>query len=300
MDTGLVCARCERPVCGYCVVATTVGTRCRDCAPDTGRRAGPGTSGVFELPRMPGRLALRILAALGAIGIAVVATGYAYLEGDRDRLIVRAVVFGGALFSMVLHEYCHGLVAYFGGDRTVKDRGFLTFNPAKFMDPVYSVAMPMLFVLMGGLPLIGGRTLIDSSRLRSPWWRTGVSLAGPGANLLLAVVLATVLRLGIVDPYTPLGAGMAYLAVLQIGCAMFNLIPVPPLDGFGAIAPHLSFETQTKAYSMGYFGYFALLTLMWTVPGTGAALWDQAYSVAWALHVPEFPAYIGEYLARLR
>jgi Zn-dependent protease len=153
---------------------------------------------------------------------------------------------------------------------------------------------------MGGIPLMGGRTLIDRSNLRSRWWGSAVSWAGPGSNLLEALVIACVLRIGIVDPYSPLGAGLAYLAVLEIAAALFNMIPVPPLDGFGALAPHLNHETQAKAYSFGYLGYFAILILMWNVPAFGGAFWNEAYRVADAFHIPPNPVYIGWFFSRLR
>ncbi len=303
-ETGMVCARCEQPVCAKCVVTSIVGTRCRTCAPVTGHRA---TRSASSIPLAEERLfglqipvPVRTLIVL-AIFIAVAGVvGYAWLNGDRDRFIVRTVVIVGALFSMVIHEFSHGLVAYIGGDKSVKSRGFLTFNPLKFMDPVYSVAMPLLFVMMGGLPLMGGRTLIDHQNLRSKWWATAVSLAGPASNLLEAVILASLLRFEVIDPFSALGEGIAYLAVIEIMFAMFNMIPIPPLDGFGALASHLSHETQVKAQTFGRMGYFLLLAAMWTVPEAGNRIWAQAYDLAYTLGVSPWGAYVGWSLARLR
>ena len=177
----MACGRCEAAVCGRCVVLSIVGNRCKSCAPETGHRAFRSASaetplfGIFANPLAKMAIALVVVA-----GVATV-LGYAWLQGDRDRLIVRSVVFGGALASMVLHEFSHGFVGYLGGDDTVKSRGFLTLNPLKYMDPVFSIAMPMLFVLLGGIPIMGGRTLIHRENLRGPWWGTAVSLAGPGS-----------------------------------------------------------------------------------------------------------------------
>jgi Zn-dependent protease len=97
------------------------------------------------------------------VAVCAAAVAYSWLEGDRDRFVIRAIVYGGWLASLVLHEFSHSLVAYLGGDREVRPRGFLTLNPLKFMDPVYSIAIPVLFTLIGGVPIIAGRTLIDRS-----------------------------------------------------------------------------------------------------------------------------------------
>src|SRR5574342_312394 len=104
------------------------------------------------------------------------------------------VVLVGWIFSLCLHEFSHALVAYLGGDYTVRDKGYLTFNPLKYTHPVYSLLMPLLFLLMGGIGLPGGAVYIETWRLRSPNWRTAVSLAGPSSNLLLALILGLVLR----------------------------------------------------------------------------------------------------------
>ncbi len=105
------------------------------------------------------------------------------------------VVLIGWVFSLCLHEFAHAFVAYQGGDFTVRDKGYLTFNPLKYTHPVYSLLFPMLFLLMGGIGLPGGAVYIEKWRLRSKTWETAVSLAGPAANALLALVLGIVLNL---------------------------------------------------------------------------------------------------------
>lgn len=94
--------------------------------------------------------------------------------------------------------------------------------------------------------------------------------------------------------------GVAYLIVIQLAGAIFNLIPIPPLDGFGALSPHLSHETQAKAYSLGYAPYFLVLLALWMVPGFGQVFWDQAYRIADGLGVPAASQFFGYQLARLR
>jgi Zn-dependent protease len=297
-DAALRCGRCDAWICGKCMVASVVGTRCRTCAPVVEKRASPAGAPSILGMRATGRGRTALMGLIAAT-VAVV-LGYAWLNSDHDRFIVRTIVFGGFLVSTVLHELAHGMVAFWGGDKTVRTRGFLTLNPLKYLDPVYSVGLPMLFVLAGGIPLIGGRTLIHRHLLRSRWWDTGVSLAGPSMNLLIAAAIGLTFRFGLVPLDSPWGWGLAYLAVLQAGCALFNLIPIPPLDGFGAVAPHLPAETQTRAYAFGNVGFFIMILLMWQVPEVGGRLWDEAFRFSDAVGVPILPAALGEFLSRFR
>src|SRR3990172_9499686 len=98
-----------------------------------------------------------------------------------------AIVLIGWIFSLCCHEFAHALVAYYGGDTTVKDKGYLTFNPLKYTHPVYSLLLPLLFLMMGGIGLPRGAVYIEKWRLRGPAWQTALSLAGPSPNPALAV-----------------------------------------------------------------------------------------------------------------
>ena len=84
----------------------------------------------------------------------------------------------GWIFSLCLHEFSHTLVAYLGGDTTVKDKGYLTFNPLKYTHPVYSLLLPLLFLVLGGIGLPGGAVYIETWRLRSRNSISAVSARG--------------------------------------------------------------------------------------------------------------------------
>lgn len=170
----------------------------------------------------------------------------------------------GWILSVSLHEFAHALVAYWGGDRSVRDRGYLSFNPIHYVDPVTSILLPCIFLIMGGVPLPGGAVRIDRSALRSRWWESAVSAAGPAANIILFLVIAGVLHgTGWVDRASTMDPPMwikllGVLAVLQVFGVLINLIPVPPLDGFGIIEPFFDHETrmrfaQPQFRSMGFF-----------------------------------------------
>jgi Zn-dependent protease len=181
-------------------------------------------------------------------------------------------VFIGWVLSVVLHEFAHGLVAYLGGDYTIRERGGLTLNPLQYVDPVMSIILPMVFLAMGGIPLPGGATYIRTDLLRSRGWASAVAGAGPLMNLLLFVGLALSLnpRMGWVLPmtpvidWTPAQKFVGALAFLELLSVVLNLVPVPPLDGFQIFAPYLSRDAREKltrgpaAFGL-FFLYFLLL-----------------------------------------
>jgi Zn-dependent protease len=179
------------------------------------------------------------------------------------------VVLAGWVFSLCLHEFSHALVAYLGGDWTVREKGYLTFNPLKYTHPVYSLLLPLLFLVMGGIGLPGGAVYIETWRLRNDYWRSAMSLAGPMANLLVAVVLAVALNVTAIGS-TAFGPGLAFLAYLQIMAVVLNLIPVPPFDGYSVIEPFLPDGLRMQvAQIRGVFLWIVFL-LLWYVPFIGA------------------------------
>ena len=195
------------------------------------------------------------------------------------------VVLLGWIFSLCLHEFSHALVAYYGGDTTVKDKGYLTFNPLKYTHPMFSIILLLMFLMMGGIGLPGGAVYIEKWRLKSREWETAVSLAGPFSNALLALILGLILR------FAPLSAsgiwpGLAFLAFLQISAVVLNMLPLPPFDGFGAIEPFLSTDIRMKlAQTQGMLSWVVLI-LLWQVPFIGRAFWGFVGLLARLVGVP--------------
>lgn len=198
----------------------------------------------------------------------------------------------GWVFSLTLHEFAHALTAYRGGDWTVREKGYLTFNPLKYTHPVYSLLLPLLFLLMGGIGLPGGAVYIETWRLRSSRWETAVSLAGPFSNLVVAVVLAIVLR--IASPGAEgIWPALAFLALLQVTAALFNLLPIPPFDGYGALRPHLSFNLREKMDRFGQISMFVVFAIFWYLPIIGDRFWDLVFFVARLIGIPLSLAGVG-------
>lgn len=188
-------------------------------------------------------------------------------------ILTFVVVLVGWIFSLCLHEFSHALVAYYGGDTTVKEKGYLTFNPLKYTHPVYSLLLPLLFLVMGGIGLPGGAVYIETWRLRSREWRSAVSLAGPLANLVVAIVLGSIIRFGHVTS-KGIWPGLAFLVFLQVSSVVLNLIPLPPFDGFGVVGPYLPDSISIPlAQTQGMLAWVVFF-LLWYLPAFNNAFWS--------------------------
>lgn len=186
------------------------------------------------------------------------------------------IVFFGWIFSLCLHEFSHALVAYFGGDHTVREKGYLTFNPLKYTHPLMSIVLPLLILMMGGIGLPGGAVYIETWRIRSRWWRSAMSLAGPAANLLVAIVLALILRFSPVENSGP-WPGISFLLVLQISAVMFNLIPLPPFDGYNALEPFLNPVVRMQMERVRGIAIWIVLLAFWFLPFVAGYFWENVY-----------------------
>lgn len=190
------------------------------------------------------------------------------------------------VISLCCHEFSHAIVAYRGGDTSVKSKGYLTFNPLKYTHPVYSLLYPMIILLIGGIGLPGGAVYIDRSRLRSNGWESAVSLAGPAANAVCALLLSLPFLLGNLSS----GTGwfppcLAFAVVLQVSSVILNLIPVPPLDGFGAISPWLPPSLRRLASDGSGIGMMAVFIVISFVRPVNVAFWKLVYGLCAMLGV---------------
>ena len=202
------------------------------------------------------------------------------------------VVIVGWVFSLCLHEFSHAVVAYYGGDTSVREKGYLTFNPLKYTHPVYSILLPMIFLLLGGIGLPGGAVYIETWRLRSKRWESAVSLAGPAANLALAVVLSLVLH------FAPVLAGgiwpgLAFLALLQIMAVILNLIPVPPFDGYRVVSPYLDPNVRARIDQASTIIMLGVFFLLWYVPFVNNLFWSVVAWISVQLQIPLQLAMVG-------
>ena len=207
-------------------------------------------------------------------------------------------VFLGWMLSLCLHEFGHAVVAYFGGDTSVKDKGYLTLNPLKYTDPGLSLLMPMIFLLMGGIALPGGAVYIDHSQLRNRLWDSAVSGAGPLANAMITLILALPFWSGLVTQSSNywIWQSLAFLIVLEIFAVVLNLLPIPPLDGYGIIRPWLPENIQHRLNQLGKYGIWFIFGLLWFVPSASRSLWSLVYRIAVSLRIPFDTLYEGTLL----
>lgn len=186
------------------------------------------------------------------------------------------IIFFGWIFSLCLHEFSHALVAYHGGDTTVREKGYLTFNPLKYTHPFLSIVLPLLILFMGGIGLPGGAVYIETWRIRNRYWLSAMSLAGPAANGLVAIVLAVLLQI-LPPSAASILPGLNFLLVLQIWAILFNLIPLPPLDGYGIIAPFLNPVVREQMERFRGYAIWILILGIWYVPAIRNFFWTVVF-----------------------
>lgn len=182
----------------------------------------------------------------------------------------------GWVLSLTFHEFAHALVAYLGGDRSVVEKGYLTLDPTKYTEPGLSLVMPIIFVVMGGIGLPGGAVWINHGAIRSKMWRSAMSFAGPASNAFFAALCLLPLSFGWVDPFERPGfaIGLAFLGSLQVLAFVLNMVPVPGLDGYGIIEPHLSAKTRAQLRPIAQWGIFALIMALWVIEPVNRRFFD--------------------------
>src|SRR4051794_5561177 len=145
------------------------------------------------------------------------------------------IYFGALIPSVILHEIMHGVVALFFGDDTAKQAGRLTLNPIAHIDPFGTVILPAILVLVGATPFGWAKPVpVNLSRLRNPR-NNGllVSLAGPATTLTLVALAPVALR--VFRPEGDVREVLLFLGFANVILAVFNMIPIPPLDGSSLI-----------------------------------------------------------------
>ena len=176
------------------------------------------------------------------------------------------------IYSAILHEIAHGFVAERLGDPTARLMGRLTLNPKNHIDPIMSIALPLILILSGS-PVIFGAAKpvpVDPFNFREPKKDMAlVSLAGPGTNLLIAVTFALICRLlfpslslDVIRSTGLLGFILGTVVYINILLAIFNLIPIPPLDGSKIFALILPDKEAAVYLSIGSIGIFIIFFLL--------------------------------------
>jgi Zn-dependent protease len=196
------------------------------------------------------------------------------------------------VFAIVLHEIAHGWVANAFGDPTARRKGRLSLNPLRHVDPVGTIALPLLLAVAGA-PVFGWAKPVPvvARRMRNPRLHMMlVALAGPGMNLLLAVAAALLLAALLLHEGSSLAwlfllLNLANFVAINIFLAVFNLLPMPPFDG-GHVVEGLLPRPAAKQYAkLGRYGFPLLFVLLFLLPQAfpGANIVDRVVRppVAW-------------------
>jgi Zn-dependent protease len=200
------------------------------------------------------------------------------------RVALIPLVIAGWLISLCLHEFGHALAAYHGGDRSVREKGYLTLDPLRYTDVQFSIFWPLVFLAIGGIGLPGGAVYINRWALRSPTWRGLMSAAGPLATLVVLIILMVVLRAAEASLRDDVViAALAFLALLQLSALVLNLLPVPGLDGWGIIEPWLPRETQEFGMRIAPIAPALLFMAFMLVPGLNRAFWNLVWDLCWTI-----------------
>lgn len=204
--------------------------------------------------------------------------------GNNPRAFMIAFIMGGWITSVALHEFGHAIAAFWAGDESVADKGYLTLNPLKYSNPILSLVIPVLMLLMGGIGFPGGAVYINVYALRKPNYRSLVSAAGPLANILCALLL--ILPFDNLPYYLffwrapeEFMMGIAFLAFLQLTAIMINLLPIPGLDGFGILEPFLPHELVELSNFIRPFGFMLLYLLVFIESPISDFFWNSVWTV---------------------
>lgn len=183
---------------------------------------------------------------------------------DPDFIINLVVILGVILFSMTLHEAMHAFVAYWLGDDTARLEGRLTLNPIKHIDPFLTILLPLGLALIGG-PIFGGAKPVPFRPDQVKGGDYGaalVALGGPLTNLLIAFVSYGVWALSGAPTEGFAGLLFSTIVTVNLGFFVFNILPIPPLDGsrvLYALAPEF---VRTGMRYIEQYGIFIVFLLV--------------------------------------
>jgi len=172
------------------------------------------------------------------------------------------------LFSVVIHEVSHGYVAYILGDPTAKMQGRLTLNPISHLDPIGSIILPAV-LFFAHLPVIGWAKPVPYNPYNlqaGKWGPAMVAAAGPTSNIVVATFFSIVIRLNLAYAFAPVAATQLCLLIVELNIllAVFNLIPVPPLDGSKVLFSALPYNLRhVQAFLERYGMIFIVLVLLY-------------------------------------
>ena len=185
---------------------------------------------------------------------------------DSNTIINGLLQWLGLVILFTFHEFGHAWMAMKCGDNTARDEGRVSLNPLVHIDPIGTVLLPLIMFLMPGSGLIGWAkpVPVNHHNLRNPRRDDVlVTLAGPWMNLILAVVLIGLARIGLAVQSPAMTFYCFEIASLSLLLFFFNLLPIPPLDGsqLVRVAVNMSYETFAEFSRYGFMALFILMQI---------------------------------------
>lgn len=195
------------------------------------------------------------------------------------------------IFSVMVHEISHGLMAERLGDPTARLAGRLSVNPLRHLDPFGSVILPLIFFFIKSPVMLGWAKPVPYNPLGlTKDLRYGplkVALAGPASNLILFGFFALIARLGIFSLPAPLIGLFGFIAFLNVFLAVFNLIPIPPLDGSKILTAFLPPQHALRLERFGFQGIIFILIFVFFFSGLISFIAERIFLLVAGLPVLE-------------
>lgn len=184
------------------------------------------------------------------------------LSIDASSLVT---IFVSLVVAISIHEMMHALVGYKLGDRTAYEQGRISLNPLRHIDPFLTIVLPIITLVLFHAPVLAAKPVpFDPRQVRfGEFGAALIAAAGPFTNLLLAVIGSLLLRVVDIEPLVTI---LSTFTMLNVGLFVFNMIPIPPLDGsriLYAVAPE---GLQAFMAQLEQFGFFIIFGLILAVP----------------------------------
>ena len=214
-----------------------------------------------------------------------------------ETLLLAAILVPCLIVAIVFHEVAHGWAALMLGDPTAKEQRRLSLNPIRHVDPIGTLLVPGALALFGG-PIFGWAkpVPVNARRLDNPrFGMMAVAAAGPGTNLLLALIGAVLIGVfagfafdaGEALPDWLVTAGGTFI-LINVFLALFNLLPIPPFDGshiVGGLLPRRYARHWQKAQGLGMVFFVVLIAATWAFPDSGIVEHVVLPPVMWAQEI---------------
>lgn len=189
--------------------------------------------------------------------------------------------------ALTVHEFSHGWVAWKLGDSTAKNAGRLTLNPLAHIDPIGTIFLPLMLLMSHSRFLFGWAkpVPVDFRSLNNPkkdmvW----VGIAGPAANIALAVLLSFFLKLFTLAGESAFSAILSYAIIINLILAAFNALPIPPLDGSRVLMGLLPRNMAIRYARLEPYGFIIIIGFVW-LGLTGSVIWPVVMRMARLLGV---------------